>query len=544
MNSLRLFAISLLVAALAVPAAHADDTRIAGNYTDSGVLTLNGQNLDATWDNPATLTVASSGTLSGYGIVNPGFYGDTIRPFPITNSGLIDSSTAGQTLTVNSANGDGVLAQLSNPGGTLRASTGGTLRLGAFGACTLDNTGGTILALDSSVVRVGEGLTVQGGTLTTSGTGTIRGDTNGAGGGTLSGATNQGAVVVGANEQLTLAGTLTNNGTVSVVADYAQQSTTAYLYVSGNATLGGTGTLSLAGPYGNFLVGQGNANLSVATGATIEGGGLINTGFNGPGFINLTNAGTIDANVVGDTLQVLVGVNGNTPFSVTNTGLLRASGGGTLSFVTAGTPGLVDNTGGTIEALAGSSVTFGDRVTLANNQNGTLTGGTYRAVGGGAMLNLPGPAPTALAGGAQIIIANGGKVFFGGQPVNPALVSPLPFFVGQVALSQGAYYLAFPNNGKIFGYYSYLSDPNYLYHFDLGYEYVFDAADGQDGVYLYDFKSGHFFYTSPSFPFPYLYDFSLNTVLYYYPDPNNPGRYNTNGVRYFYDYATGQIITQ
>jgi hypothetical protein len=54
--------------------------------------------------------------------------------------------------------------------------------------------------------------------------------------------------------------------------------------------------------------------------------------------------------------------------------------------------------------------------------------------------------------------------------------------------------------------------------------------------------SNHFFYTSPSFPFPYLYDFSLNTVLYYFPDPNRPGHYTTN-PRYFYDFATGQIIT-
>ena len=53
-----------------------------------------------------------------------------------------------------------------------------------------------------------------------------------------------------------------------------------------------------------------------------------------------------------------------------------------------------------------------------------------------------------------------------------------------------------------------------------------------------------FFYTSPEFPFPYLYDFTLKTVLYYYPDPNNAGRYNTDGVRYFYDFATGQTITK
>ena len=117
------------------------------------------------------------------------------------------------------------------------------------------------------------------------------------------------------------------------------------------------------------------------------------------------------------------------------------------------------------------------------------------------------------------------------------------FFTGETALANGVYYLAFPN-GNYFGYYSYLTNPAYLYHFDLGYEYVFDAADGKDGVYFYDFSSNDFFYTSPSFPFPYLYDFGLQSTLYYYPDPNNAGHYNTNGVRYFYVFSTGAIISK
>ena len=115
------------------------------------------------------------------------------------------------------------------------------------------------------------------------------------------------------------------------------------------------------------------------------------------------------------------------------------------------------------------------------------------------------------------------------------------FFSGEVSLGNGVYYLQFPN-GTPFGYYSYLTDPRFIYHFDMGYEYWFNANDGQNGIYFYDFMSTHFFYTSPSFPFPYLYDFSLNTVLYYYPDTNNPGHYTTN-PRYFYNFATGQIIT-
>ena len=117
------------------------------------------------------------------------------------------------------------------------------------------------------------------------------------------------------------------------------------------------------------------------------------------------------------------------------------------------------------------------------------------------------------------------------------------FFEGETALGNGIYYLMFPN-GDYFGYYSFLTDPDYIYHFDLGYEYVFDANDSQGGVYFYDFASSDYFYTSPTFPFPYLYDFGLNSVVYYYPDPNNPGHYNTDGMRDFYVFSTGQIITK
>ena len=117
------------------------------------------------------------------------------------------------------------------------------------------------------------------------------------------------------------------------------------------------------------------------------------------------------------------------------------------------------------------------------------------------------------------------------------------FFTGQMPLGNNVYYLSFPN-GNSFSCYSFLLDPRYVYHFDLGCEYVFDAQDGKAGVYLYDFESSDFFYTSPTFPFPYLYDFDLNSVLYYYPDPNHRGRYNTSGVRYFYDFDTGTIITK
>jgi hypothetical protein len=115
------------------------------------------------------------------------------------------------------------------------------------------------------------------------------------------------------------------------------------------------------------------------------------------------------------------------------------------------------------------------------------------------------------------------------------------FFSGESAVGGGVYYLAF-SNGNVFGYYSYASNGNYVYHYDLGWEYYEDANDSSHGIYLYDFASGDWWYTSPQYPFPYLYDFTLGATLYYYPDTSRTGHYTTN-PRYFYDFGTNQIIS-
>jgi hypothetical protein len=115
------------------------------------------------------------------------------------------------------------------------------------------------------------------------------------------------------------------------------------------------------------------------------------------------------------------------------------------------------------------------------------------------------------------------------------------FFSGETAVGGGVYYLAFPNS-NVFGYYSYDSGGNYIYHYDLGWEYYEDANDSNHGIYLYDFSSGDWWYTSPQYPFPYLYDFTLDATLYYYPDTARTGHYTTN-PRYFYDFGTNAIIS-
>ena len=98
-------------------------------------------------------------------------------------------------------------------------------------------------------------------------------------------------------------------------------------------------------------------------------------------------------------------------------------------------------------------------------------------------------------------------------------------------------YLQFPD-GNFFGYYNVQSYP-ILYHYDLGYESFVDA--GSEAAYLYDFTSGHWWYTSNTL-FPYLYDFTLKTWIYYFPNTTNPGHYTSN-PRYFSILSTGQILT-
>ena len=116
------------------------------------------------------------------------------------------------------------------------------------------------------------------------------------------------------------------------------------------------------------------------------------------------------------------------------------------------------------------------------------------------------------------------------------IAEPAAFFTGEDSLGSGVYYLQFPN-GNLFGYYNFPSFPIF-YHYDMGFEAFIDGGNG--AAYMYDFTSGHWFYTSPSL-FPYLYDFTLTNWLYYFPNPNSPGHYTSN-PRYFSDITTGKII--
>jgi len=118
-----------------------------------------------------------------------------------------------------------------------------------------------------------------------------------------------------------------------------------------------------------------------------------------------------------------------------------------------------------------------------------------------------------------------------------SLSTPAAFFTGQVSLGSGVEYLQFPDN-TVFGYYSFVAS-SIFYHYDMGYE-AFIPGSASD-LYLYDFASGHWWYTSNTL-IPYLYDFTLKTWIYYFPNTTSPGHYSAN-PRYFSNLTTGIIFT-
>ena len=117
------------------------------------------------------------------------------------------------------------------------------------------------------------------------------------------------------------------------------------------------------------------------------------------------------------------------------------------------------------------------------------------------------------------------------------------FFTGEQIISSAWDYLQFPDV-NLFGYYAFVQGSagtanSIFYHADLGFEYI-TPGTAPGSVYDYDFASGHWWYTSSSL-FPYLYDFTLNTWIYYFPNTTNPGHYITD-PRYFSNLTTGMVF--
>jgi hypothetical protein len=266
--------------------------------------------------------------------------------------------------------------------GTMEASSGSTLAFTNGVPTAYNNTGGKIQALNAGTVELDNGV-YTGGTLTTAGTGVIHANNSAV----LKGLTNSGTLQI---SSATLQNTITNTGTIRVLS----------------ATLAMTGPVNLTGK-GSLLM-SGTANLKQLSSSTdtltnnqlIHGAGTI---FELP----LTNSGTVAADSTGNTLTL----SGST---TKNTGFLEATGGGTLQL-----DSVINNTGGTIEALNGSTVIF------SNNSNGSINGGTLTTSGTGTIQSQNGvlDGTVNVPTNAGILTVDNFDLFFQGTINNAGIIA-------------------------------------------------------------------------------------------------------------------------
>jgi len=348
-------------ATLAITAGTFTATGGTGTGANAGTIAIGNNTtfaVGAALDNSGTITLGSSGnttelllltntTLSGGGSVVLGnsttnYISGASAAVTLTNVDNTISGAgqlgAGNLTLVNEASGViksvGSNALVLNTGAN-HVTNAGLLEGAGPGGLTLqgttvDNTG-TIEAINGAVVQLAS-ATINGGTLTTAGTGAIQ-TASGDRGSVLDGVTNNGIVKLVNNTSLTLEGAITDNGTIEL---NSSGNFTSLEVAVGGATVTG-GTILLTNNPNNSITGfiSGARNAEVAS--------------------QLTNSGVIrGAGTIG-------GANGN--LSLNNQGTISA----------AGTTALIIQTGSAI--AAGSNVVLNDGVLQSTNGNASPSEG-------------------------------------------------------------------------------------------------------------------------------------------------------------------------
>jgi|HubBroStandDraft_1064217.scaffolds.fasta_scaffold00057_21 fibronectin-binding autotransporter adhesin len=349
---------------------------VGGNISNAGTITVNAAGNTTGLNLSTSLTLSGGGTIdltttndqySGYlygtsgsvlttssNIAGAGVVGDGDLNF--VNSGTINANISGQTLTVNP---DTCTGCTNTNTGTLEATGGGTLTL-ANGTWTQTGAG-KITAGTGSTVFLTDDVSITGGTLSTSGSGVIynAANTNVF----LTNVTNTGNYTLQNNTATEINGTLTNTGTITLDA----AGNTTELYLTGNTTLSGSGTVVMTSTNNEWTAYFNGAGGSVLTNeSTITGWGTIGNG--ALGIVNASN-GVINSNISGGNILV----NPDVSLTSSNAGLMEATNGGTLTL----SNGTWTNTG-TIQAAAGSSVVL--------QSNVSITGGTLESTGSGVVI--------------------------------------------------------------------------------------------------------------------------------------------------------------
>lgn len=322
-----------------------------------------------------TLIQGADHTIRGAGIIGE----NNLR---LNNSGTIEANQANNRIDLDLAGG---LADNTNTG-TIGASGDGELRLFAT---ELDNTGGTIQALDNGAVVLRsiasapqtQTTHIRGGTLHTEGNGVIRTDFN-------TSILEDLAIDLGSGFEVSngstarVLGTIENDGTFNIASTGGQ---TNLSLGSETVTFSGTGEILMTGD-GTENGSQARIRRQTTGSAAPAQTTLINDtdhGIRGAGDVGLNtffldNRGTIDADGQGANLTLTVNTAGDQNDN-TNTGTMQASSGGTLEIL--GTT--INNAGGTIQALAGSTVELRAANSSGESAETRIVGGTLHSEGTG-----------------------------------------------------------------------------------------------------------------------------------------------------------------
>ncbi|WP_137788157.1 hypothetical protein, partial [Sphingomonas sp. 3P27F8] len=350
-------------------------------FSGSGAITLNdvGSGAYLYTSNGTQMTFGVGQTISGAGYIGRD-QGVTI------NNGIINANAAGAyALNLDAQGGSGGIGAGNGVGangsssflntGLLEATNGGTLN---FISGLYENQGaGSILASGAgSTVVLGNDVRILGGTITGSNGGAIN---------ALSGTQYLDSVTLGGGTTFTIANdvvrfdnTLTNGGTIAIGASAQLVGESPVLTIAG-------GNVTLAGN-NSYLYNTNGTKMTLTSGTVVSGAGYV-----GQDQGVIVNNGTINANLNGQTLNLDaqggsggiginngVGTNGNSAFL--NTGVLEATGGATLNFIS----GLYENQGNGALLANGT----GSSILLSNDVR--ILGGTITGSGGGAVNALSG----------------------------------------------------------------------------------------------------------------------------------------------------------
>ena len=339
---------------------------------ENGAVTLNGGGTLTLSDSNVNYLMASAGgsslTNTNNTISGSGNIGNGSLAFTNQSAGVVDAVSAkGNSLVINSGSLGATNA------GIFEASSGGTMVLEG----TINSTGGTVEGLAGTGTSAGgsvviNGADITGGTLNTLGTGVNASSMIFYNNAILNGVTNNGTIGLPNSDTAELQGTITNNGSIQVNGT----ANNTFLYINGNTTLNGSGTLVLGNSTVNYIYGANGTEVLTNNSNTIEGAGHI-----GNGNLGLVNnaGGTILANQPN---ELFIDSNSS---GVTNNGTFQV------------------NTGSILDVTGGPFNNF-------NSSTGTLTGGTYNVNGGTFQFDnaniVTNAADIILSGASSQIISN------------------------------------------------------------------------------------------------------------------------------------------